>query len=229
MKLIVSVQSVSEAELAAAGRADLIDIKDPASGSLGRASEIVLQQIIKRFGNRYNLSAALGELRERACFQPPDPLLSFTKFGLAHCINWPWQQKLLEYARQSSVTLVPTIYADAFRAQSPSPQAILDFVIKNQWHVVLIDTWKKDGSSLFDWLSFAELDQIITETHAHGSEIALAGSLTLNHVPQLHQLKPDWVAVRGAVCEHLNRSRSLRSDLVLTWHQALSTNNYKNR
>ena len=47
-RLLVSVRSVEEAEAALAGGADLIDVKEPTRGSLGRADDAVIAAILRR-------------------------------------------------------------------------------------------------------------------------------------------------------------------------------------
>src|SRR5207244_12998888 len=79
--LLVSGRSVVEAESALAGGAALIDIKEPAHGSLGRAHDAVIQAVVERVAGRRPVSAALGELLE---FHGPVPHgLTFVKWGLA--------------------------------------------------------------------------------------------------------------------------------------------------
>src|SRR5262249_6225382 len=46
-RLLVSVRDVREAEAALAGGADLIDIKEPAHGPLGRADDAVIEFIVQ--------------------------------------------------------------------------------------------------------------------------------------------------------------------------------------
>ena len=63
-KLLVSVRSANEAEAALDGGADLIDVKEPHHGALGRTSVKVLREIAVAVAGRTPLSAALGELGE---------------------------------------------------------------------------------------------------------------------------------------------------------------------
>src|SRR5262245_44632800 len=80
--LLVSVRSAEEAEAALAGSADLIDVKEPSRGSLGRADEATIAAVMRAVGGRRPVSAALGELRD-----DPSPCsipgLTYVKWGLA--------------------------------------------------------------------------------------------------------------------------------------------------
>src|SRR5204863_2047675 len=64
--LLVSVRSAAEAELALAGGADIIDVKEPRRGALGPADPIVWKEILERVAGRVPVSAALGELHSDA-------------------------------------------------------------------------------------------------------------------------------------------------------------------
>src|SRR5262245_24051196 len=86
-QLLVSVRSASEAETALAGGAALIDVKEPARGPLGRATEAVLADVLRSVGDRRPVSAALGELLGAwgSADELPDAVhdLAFVKWGLA--------------------------------------------------------------------------------------------------------------------------------------------------
>ena len=72
--LLVSVRSAAESLVALEGGASIIDIKEPAKGSLGRASRAVQTDVVSALrgqrargpepGRRVTVTAALGELTE---------------------------------------------------------------------------------------------------------------------------------------------------------------------
>ncbi len=62
--LLVSVRDAAEAAASLAGGADLIDVKEPARGPLGRADAATIAAVVQAVGGRVPVSAALGELRE---------------------------------------------------------------------------------------------------------------------------------------------------------------------
>jgi len=65
-KLLVSVRDAAEARAALVGGADLIDVKEPSRGSLGRAEADTIAAVAHAVGGRTPVSAALGELRDWA-------------------------------------------------------------------------------------------------------------------------------------------------------------------
>src|SRR5437867_1331389 len=83
-QLLISVRSVAEAEAAIAGGAEIIDIKEPARGSLGRADDAVVRAIVEHVAGRQPISMALGELLDDPGW--PDELFTgLVKIGLAGC------------------------------------------------------------------------------------------------------------------------------------------------
>jgi uncharacterized protein (UPF0264 family) len=203
--LLVSVRSVAEAETAFAGRASLIDIKEPRFGSLGRATPATLRAVAGRMAGRCPISAALGELRESPV--PPEVAgLAFAKWGLSGCGRQTnWRRDLARAGRQvrevnPGCRPVAVAYADWQRAQAPAPRHVWDFAREHGWDVILLDTWDKDGSTLLDWVPLAELARLRERSLGAGIRVALAGSLGPEQVQTLLPLCPDWFAVRGAVC-----------------------------
>jgi uncharacterized protein (UPF0264 family) len=201
--LIVSVRSATEAEAALAGGAALIDVKEPARGSLGRPDEQTVAAVIRCVAGRRPVSAALGELMDTpAPFQLQG--LSYAKWGLAGCArNSEWRRDL-ESARRSleggGCRGVVAAYADWRRAEAPPPLDVYRQVCQERWPVLLLDTWKKDGSTLLDWMGTAEIGELCCLCRQSSVRIALAGSLGRRELSALRNTSPDWFAVRSAVC-----------------------------
>src|SRR4029077_2095656 len=63
MKVLISPTSLEEAEAVLAGGADIVDIKNPAEGSLGASFPWVIRGVAERLkGQPITLSATLGDL-----------------------------------------------------------------------------------------------------------------------------------------------------------------------
>jgi uncharacterized protein (UPF0264 family) len=204
MKLLVSVRSAAEAEAAVCGGADLIDVKEPLRGSLGRADDAVIADVVRQVAVRRPVSAALGELADGFSGDVV-PGLCFVKWGLAGLQGRPWRHELAKAARlieQQSSTCRPVAvaYADWQRADAPPPADVAAFAAQEGFTALLVDTWRKDGSTLLDWLPEDQLARLIAGVRQGGLRLALAGSLGLPHILGLHTLRPDWFALRGAVC-----------------------------
>lgn len=123
-RLLVSVRCPIEAEAAIHGGADVIDVKEPLHGSLGRAHLQVASEIAQRVqecASAARLSFALGEVTEWLGPLPADqrawlPFLNDTrnagllKLGLAATI--PAQVPQLLPASLAATTLTPTGLGD---------------------------------------------------------------------------------------------------------------------
>jgi uncharacterized protein (UPF0264 family) len=108
-------------------------------------------------------------------------------------------------AAEAGAQLVLVAYADAARAASVPPLAIVEIAAAAGARGVLLDTAFKDQGSLFDLLDVARVAQWLAAARATGGGLftALAGSLGGGE-PGLRTalaLGADIVGVRGAACD----------------------------
>ncbi len=212
-QLLVSVRSVEEAESALAGGADVIDIKDPTRGSLGKANDSVIADVLRHIGTRKPASVAMGELQENENPQAHgmqsvgNPTLNkfsptYLKWGLAQCQSDNWQERLHQkQTHWGKSNVVSVAYADWQKAESPPIQEVIAFACQSPGSVFLIDTFEKAPlKNLLSWLTREDLSKICRHCRTEGVQIALAGSLGIEEIDDLIDLQPDWFAVRGAVC-----------------------------
>lgn len=208
--LLVSVRCSAEAETALAGGADLIDVKEPERGALGRADDEVIAGVLRAVAGRQPVSAALGELREATLCTITD--LAFAKWGLSGAgADWPTRlQEAIAQRQQVDAGCRPVAvaYADWERARSPRPAEVAEFACRHHTGL-LIDTHTKDGQTLLDWLTVAEVARLVERCRRAEAPIALAGSLGLADIARLAELRPDWFAVRGAACLEGERDREV--------------------
>jgi len=200
--LLVSVRSAVEAGQALEGGATLIDVKEPALGSLGAADLATWDQVAQIVAGQKPLSAALGELRD---WRGTLPISSYTylKWGLSNLKGTDLRSRLADafgLIQEAGQTPVAVAYADWVQAQCPPPLEILELGASLGAPVLLVDTWAKNGTSLLDHLDREQLAQLRHRTAGMGMKLALAGSLTRTLMESLCVLHPDWFAVRGAVC-----------------------------
>jgi uncharacterized protein (UPF0264 family) len=214
-QLLVSVRSAAEARLALMHGAALIDVKEPARGSLGRADDAVIAAVVDEVGGRCPVSAALGELREFQVLPWGWEALAFVKWGLADCAGTNWQTILARHAERLGSRIVAVAYADAEQALAPPVEEVVAFACERPWPdpVLLIDTFDKSRTparrTLLDCLSLEQIANLCLRCRANNVRIALAGSLGMEEIRQLWPLAPDWFAVRSAVCDHDRRQELL--------------------
>lgn len=231
-RLLVSVRSPEEAEAAIAGGAAIIDVKEPRNGPLGMASVevcLAVSEVLQKT-TAPPLSIALGELRDwlqpssdRAAtrksldFAASIPGLQWLKCGLAGCRDNPaWVTAWLQVraALPAETGWVAVAYADAERAEAPELSEVLRAALENRAAALLIDTFVKDNTRLFDWLPPDQLKLICQHSRAAGLPVALAGRLTPDDIPQLLRIGPEIIAVRGAACVGNDRREHISKDLV---------------
>jgi uncharacterized protein (UPF0264 family) len=212
--LLVSVRSALEAEVALEAGAALIDVKEPARGSLGRADDEVIAAVLSQVKARRPVSAALGEFRDS-----PSPFfrrgLAFVKWGLSGCGEESgWEDNLKRAVNVLQETdpncrPVAVAYADWQQAQSPPPAAVVELACALPSGAFLIDTWRKDGKNLLDWLTVEEICQLCRGCRRAGVPVALAGALQAEQIASLRPAEPDWFAVRTAACRHAQRNQPI--------------------
>jgi hypothetical protein len=216
---------VDEAAAALAGGAEVIDVKEPRHGPLGRADSATTAAIVSHVRGRRPVSAALGELlslfpargggEENAIDLLPVPCgLSFVKWGLAgyRDSGRDWRRDLDRaeeaLARRSPATrLVPVAYADWQPAGAPPFHDVCSHAVSRRTGVLLVDTFAKrlTGSAgqpvtLLDHVSQREMVALCRRCRSAGVRVALAGSLSAGQIEQLLPAEPDWFAVRTAAC-----------------------------
>jgi uncharacterized protein (UPF0264 family) len=220
--LLVSVRSPCEAAIACHWGADLIDIKEPSRGSLGRPEDSVIRSVLNQVAGKRPVSAAQGELRENAPLPWDWKELSFLKWGLSGCAGMDWQTMLLRRADRLGSRVVPVAYADAERAVAPETEDVLAFAAAGPWPepVVLVDTFKKSAGAegrrrtLLDCCSMDVIESWCEGCRTAGVRIALAGSLGMTEIERLLPLQPDWIGVRGGVCEGDRREDTISAAKV---------------
>lgn len=215
-QLLVSVRNAVEAEAALAGGAQVIDVKEPSRGSLGRAEDATLAEVVRVVARRQPISAALGEWDGFEQLPACAADLQFVKWGLS---KFRWETAVawgeLKAQTQTAHALYPAceVVLVAYVDNSP-PQPELEEVYEQLLGIgqrgLLLDTFEKDGRTLLDWLDRAALERLVTRCRTDGIRLALAGSLGVEEMVALKYLQPDWFAVRGAAC--LGRQRNAAID-----------------
>jgi hypothetical protein len=221
-RLLVSARHRVEAEAALDGGADLIDVKDPKNGPMGRADDSIIQSIVETIAGRAPLSAACGELSSEPPSLPGG--LEFVKFGLAGWGDGDWLSacQWVRARLPGDCKFVAVAYADWPSCSAPPPEEIADAAIEHRFGAFLLDTHDKRGGTLLDHASVAAIALLTRRCQSGGLPVALAGSLGLDEIERLRLVNPDWFAVRGAACEN-GRDGRIDSRLVRRLKEALAS------
>ncbi len=209
-QLLISVQNTQEALLAHQAGADIIDLKNPKHGALGKVSDQILHQTLNHAQLKNTLiSTANGDLNDN---QPKisHPQITYYKLGLtANQADPHWQSKLTAWHQNQLHKAVAVAFADYQRSASPNPNHILDWAIQNKAAGFLIDTAIKDGKGLLHWITPQTLAILISRASNANLFVALAGSLRINDIPTCLKLNPQIIGVRGAACKNTDRQSNL--------------------
>ncbi len=202
MRMLVSVRDVSEAQVAAQGGADFIDLKEPrdgALGALGIATIAAIVQALREQGSRLPISATIGDLpmNDRdAILARVDAVaacgVDYVKVGIERTAA---ARAMLDALAGSGHAIVPVFIADrGLDLEQVEHACALRFP------ALMVDTADKLAGSLFDVLSGAELRRFVTAVRASGALVGLAGALRRPQLAALRALGPDFAGFRSAVC-----------------------------
>jgi uncharacterized protein (UPF0264 family) len=208
MKLLVSVMDAQEARAAATAGADIVDVKNPAEGSLGAPSPAVIAEVRAAVPAELPVSAAIGDMPNLpgtaalAALGAARSGATFVKVGLWGVSTEDDAVTLLRAVREAvpGAVVVAAAYADAERvAHAPLAPVLLPRVARAAGvELCLVDTAVKDGRGLLEWLS---PESLVAEAHAAGLEVALAGALRAEDLPVVRDAGADIAGIRSAACD----------------------------
>lgn len=219
-QLLVSIRDTAEAELINNCDIAIVDVKEPNRGSLGSATPKVLEAIAHILPQSQTLSFAAGELLE--WLTPSGQTLkrspkiyyhnlwnrfNFIKLGLAGATrnghDWRAQLKLFfdEIPQDSQTKPVVVSYLDFNSSQSPTPHDLIEFASTfASCSTILFDTFDKSKNSLATQ-GKTGLINLIGQAKSRGLTTVLAGSITADCLTAALDPLPDFIGVRGAVCD----------------------------
>ena len=208
MKLLVSVSSVAEAEIALLGGADIIDAKDPSVGALGAVGLDVFADIHAVVGARRRISAALGDATGAAVVKRLASSYvargaQIVKVGFAGVCDLVRVRELIETAVSVSdaASVVAVAYADARAVGSIDARELIEVAADAGASGVLVDTVEKAGPGLTALWADSELSSWIARVHECGLFAAVAGKLQARDLARVADLGADIAGVRGAACD----------------------------
>ena len=220
MRLLVSVMDVGEARAAAAAGADIVDVKNPAEGSLGAPPPEVIEGVRAVVPAELPLSEALGDLpclpgtAALAALGAARSGAAYVKLGLWGASSTADAVAVLRAAQDAvdgDAAVVAVAYADAARVPSRplAPSELVTAARQAGVSGCLIDTAIKDGRGLLSWIAAEALAELVADAHAAGLELALAGELRAEDLPTVRATGADIAGVRSAACHEGRRTAAL--------------------
>lgn len=220
MKLLVSVSSADEAEIALLAGADVIDAKDPLTGALGAVALDVFADIRAAVGERCPVSAALGDVTDVA---DAERLVSsfekrgaqILKLGFAGVTARARVARVLEAAVNccDGASVVAVAYADASAVGSIDANDLIDVAARAGVKGVLVDTADKTSPGLTTLWDDDDLSSWVARVHERELFAAVAGKLQARDLLRVAESGADVAGVRGAACAGGRNGRVSR-DLV---------------
>ena len=231
LRLLVSVMDAAEAVLAVDAGADIVDLKDPAEGSLGAPRPDTILRVRRALPDHVPVSVAIGDLPHLpgtaalAARGAAECGAAFVKVGLWGSSTESDAVALLRAVREAvadrpGVAVIAGAYADAERMPSrPLPPRLIARVAAAAGVAgCLVDTGVKDGRGLLRWLAPEAIARIADEARAAGLLFAVAGSLAADDIAAVRALGPDIVGVRSAACRDGRRDGALDPARVRRLH-----------
>jgi (5-formylfuran-3-yl)methyl phosphate synthase len=201
LAFLASVTSATEAEIALAGGADIIDCKNPSAGALGALPVDVVREIVKKVDRRVPVSATIGDLPSegevllKAAIGMAASGADIIKVGFFGSGDVLAAAGFLGRAWKGPSSLVAVVMAD----RDPD-FALIDALGASGFTGVMLDTADKAQGRLTTVLSEKRLKAFIRRARANGLFAGLAGSLRAEDISPLAGSGADILGFRGALC-----------------------------
>lgn len=206
-RMLASVASVDEADVALGIHADIIDCKNPHDGALGALPPETILHIVRNVDGRRQTSATVGDdihqpgrLRD-AVRTVSDCGVDYIKFGLFDEQAAGALIKGLS-AIAHEYDLIAVCFADRY-----DPTAWLEVLHDVGVRGIMVDTADKHAGSLTSLWSQRQIAEFVRRTHGYGLLCGLAGRLRATDIPDLLPAGADYLGFRSALCLEDRRGR----------------------
>ena len=225
MRLLVSVIDADEARVAVDAGVDIVDVKNPAEGSLGAPAPGVIERVREVVPPEHPVSAAIGDLPNLpgtaalAALGAARSGAAYVKVGLWGTSTTDEAVAVLRAVRDAldgGAAVIAAAYADAERVPGGPlpPGAVVAAAQSAGVGGCLLDTALKDGRGLFEWLTPEALAALVAEGHAADLEMALAGALHADDLSVVRGTGADIAGVRSAACRDGRRTEPLDAERI---------------
>jgi (5-formylfuran-3-yl)methyl phosphate synthase len=220
--MLASVNSIEEAKLVLAENVAIIDLKEPALGSLGGLDIKLVKSCVTVINGKCPVSATIGDLPMQpelifnAAKQMADTGVNYVKIGFFANEN---QDQVIEKLAilTPHINLIAVLFADT----KPNFN-LIDKLIAANFKGIMLDTQDKTKGSLTGMMGKTEIKRFVDHVKSRNVLCGLAGSLKLGDIPILMPYQPDYLGFRGALCDENERAGSLSIQSVQTIQQAIA-------
>lgn len=219
--MLASVNSLEEARLVMSEDVDIIDLKEPALGSLGGLDVQQVSKIVNHINGERPVSATIGDLPMQpelifnAVKEMVETGVNFIKIGFFASEN---QAQVIEKLAPltSKINLIAVLFADT----NPDFE-LIDKLKTAGFKGIMLDTQDKTKGSLTEVMAKTEIERFVSHVKTTNMICGLAGSLKLEDIPMLLPYQPDYLGFRGALCDKHQRAGRLNVQAVLAIKQAI--------
>ncbi len=231
MILMVSVQNLDEALEALHGGADIVDVKNLQEALVGSAHPLTVKAVREAIPLERHASVTLGVVPNQtgtvamAVYAAGVLNATSVKVGFMKTEYTEAAETLLacrEALEGFDTKLIGSLFADNPLYAGLDAEQMVPLARDGACDGFLVDTLTKDGRNLFDFISEAQLREMVLEGKGLGMSTALSGHLRLDDLDELARINPDIVGVRGAVCQKGNRQSGVHRDAVAEFKHQLN-------
>lgn len=209
--LLVSVRNLAEASSVLKHRVRILDFKEPNAGALGPVDASLLEEFAELDfweNGRPKFSFAAGELvdaNKNLSDQYSTAVLhyfDYVKIGLAGCAELPdWQDRWRAYFSGTvNASPVMVAYFDHQSCKAPPIDACLKLAEQVEGcETILLDTFYKTHD-LFASIDLMSLKAFASRVRDAKLKLVIAGSVGTSSLAKVLSAGPDFIGVRGAVC-----------------------------
>lgn len=208
-RMLASVTGSAEAEVAVAGGADIIDLKDPSRGALGAVPVAMVARTVAAIGGRRETSAVTGDLPMQpdlvvaAAKAMAETGVDYVKIGLFAGGDTPGCLRALA-SLAPRTHLIGVLFAD-----TAPDLSLLGQLASSGFAGAMLDTQDKSAGRLLTHMDLPRLRDFVAACRAAGLMAGLAGSLEPPDIPRLLVLSPGLLGFRGALCGSGGRTAGL--------------------
>lgn len=221
-KMLISVRSVEEADIALQNGADIIDLKDPDQGALGALPMSDIRSIINFVAARKPISATIGDIPMQPDFivqrvtQLQGLPINYIKIGFFEADDYMSCLGGVSEIKMISQPLIAVLFAEHHY-----PKNLIADIKQAGFIGIMLDTANKNGKTYQDYFSELAFEAFASEIRAQHLLFGIAGSLQISHVKAAKKVNPHFMGFRGGVCIENQRQSELDRQKIYNIKNAL--------
>ncbi|HSI43370.1 MAG TPA: (5-formylfuran-3-yl)methyl phosphate synthase [Methylotenera sp.] len=225
-KLLISVTSIDEAQLAMDHGADIIDLKDPHSGALGALPLETINEIanyIHLSKNPKPISATIGDIPMQVDLilhqvnLLANTKIDFIKIGFFEADNYHSCLSAIKPIA-ANLDLIAVLFAEY-----TYPVNIVEDIKQAGFKGLMLDTAHKNGRTILYYHSRKYCEDLSQNVRKSGMTFGLAGSLKLQDIAILGVSQPTYMGFRGGACTEYSRTENLDRGKIEALSNALKS------